>query len=366
MKILQMADTSLTEAEINAAIKVLRSGQFRQGPESDMFEKEFAAKVGAKHAVTSANGSTALQIAYMTFLKPGDEVIVPSFTFIATASMVAMAGGKPVFCDVDPDTFILDLKDAERKVTAKTRAISPVHLFGNPLDADEVNAFAKKHNLKVVWDAAQAHGATFKGRDVGSFGDFVSYSFYPTKNLFVGEGGMTCCADPEQDNILRHLRSHGQTGKYIHTLLGHNFRMTDVEATVGREQLKRLDGMLATRRRNAEILNSGFAGIPGISPQKITTGGVSAWHQYCALIDKERLGIDRDTLMARLKDKGVSTGVHYPRGLHQQPIFEDMYGKSTLPVTESLTERIVALPVHHGLSVEDAERIAQAVRESVG
>lgn len=365
MKIIQIADTNLSESEINAAIKVLRSGQFRQGPESDMFEKDFAKKVGAKHAVTSANGSTALHLAYMTFLKPGDEVLVPSFTFIATASMVAMAGGKPVFCDVDPETFLLDLKDAERKVTARTSAISPVHLFGNPCDVDAVGAFAKKHNLKVVWDAAQAHGATFKGRDVGSFGDFVGYSFYPTKNLFVGEGGMTCCADSEADTMMRHLRSHGQTGKYIHTILGHNFRMTDVEAAIGREQLKRLDEMLSTRRRNAEILNKGFAKIPGVAPQKITQGGVSVWHQYCALVDKEKLGIDRDTLMARLKDKGITTGVHYPRGLHQQPIFEDMYGKSTLPVTESLTERIIALPVHHALSAEDAERIVQAVRESV-
>jgi perosamine synthetase len=359
-----MADTNLTESEINAAIKVLRSGQLRQGPESDMFEKEFAKKVGAKHAATSANGSTSLHLAYMTFLKPGDEVLVPSFTFIATASMVAMAGGRPVFCDVDPETFLIDLKDAGRKVTDKTRAISPVHLFGNPCDADEVGAFAQKHNLTVVWDAAQAHGATFKGMDVGSFGDFVSYSFYPTKNLFVGEGGMTCCGDPERDNMMRHLRSHGQTGKYIHTMLGHNFRMTDVEAAVGREQLNRLDSMLLARRRNAGILNSAFSGIPGVTPQKTTPGGVNAWHQYCALIDGAKLGIDRGTLMARLKDKGIVTGVHYPRGLHQQPVFERMYGKMSLPVTESLTERIMALPVHHGMSVEDAERIVSAVKES--
>ena len=365
MKIIQLADTALTDDEINAAIRVLRSGQFRQGPECEMFEIEFAMEVGARHAVTSANGSTALQIAYMTFLKPGDEVLVPSFTFIATASMVSMAGGRPVFCDVDPETFLIDIKDAARKVTAKTRAISPVHLFGNPCDADEVGAFAKQHSLTVVWDAAQAHGARFNGRDVGSFGDFVSYSFYPTKNLFVGEGGMTCCGDPERDNLMRHLRNHGQTGKYIHTLLGHNFRMTDVEAAIGREQLKRLDNMIATRKRNAEILNAGFERIPGVIPQKVTRGGVCVWHQYCALVDKEKLGIDRDTLMARLKDKGIATGVHYPRGLHQQPIFEDMYGKMSLPVTESLTERIVALPVHHGLSVEDVERIVSAVKQSV-
>lgn len=365
MKTIQMADTSLTENEINAAVRVLRSGQIRQGAECEGFEKEFAERTGARFAVTSANGSTALHLAYMTFLKPGDEVLVPSFTFIATASMVVMAGGKPIFCDVDPETFLIDLNDAERKITPKTRAISPVHLFGNPCDTNAVKAFADKHGLKVVWDSAQAHGATFDGMDVGSFADFVCYSFYPTKNLFTGEGGMTLCGDQKQADAMRLLKSHGQSGKYIHTMIGHNFRMTDVEAAIGREQLKRLDTMLAARRRNARIMNDGLARISGITPQKVTAGGVSAWHQYCALIDRKKLGIDRDTLMARLKDKGVMTGVHYPRGLHQQPIFEEMYGKQNLPVTESLSERIMALPVHHGLSVDDAERVVSAVRESV-
>lgn len=365
MKNIQIADTSLTENEINAAMRVLRSGRLRQDAESDAFEKEFAGKTGAKHAVTSANGSTALHLAYMTFLKPGDEVLVPAFTFIATASMVVMAGGKPVFCDVDPETFLLDLKDAERKITPKTRAISPVHLFGNPLDREAVMSLAKRRGLIVVWDAAQAHGATFKGADVGSFDGFTCYSFYPTKNMFTGEGGMTCCGDPAQAEAMRYLRSHGQTGKYIHAILGHNFRMTDVEAAIGREQLKRLDGMLATRRRNAEILNGGLAGLSGVTPQKVTPGGVSAWHQYCVLIDKDKLGVDRDTLSARLKERGVATGVHYPKGLHQQPIFERMYGKMSLPVTESLAERILALPVHHGLSEADARNVVKAVKESV-
>ena len=182
-----MAEIKLTEEEIAAAVKVLRSGFLRQGQECDSFEQEFAQKVGAKYAVTSASGTAALHLAYMTFLQPGEEVLVPSFTFIATGSMVTMAGGKPVFCDVDSETFLIDLEDAEKKITDRTRAIAPVHLFGNVCDVGAIQALAKKHDLVVVWDAAQAHGARYKGRDVGAFSDFVCYSFYPSKNMFVGE-----------------------------------------------------------------------------------------------------------------------------------------------------------------------------------
>jgi perosamine synthetase len=357
-----MAEIKLTEAEIEAAVRVLRSGALRQGKECDAFEQEFAAKVGARYAVTSANGSAALHLAYLACLAPGDEVLVPSFTFMATASMVTMTGGRPVFCDVDPRTFLLDLKDAAGKVTSRTRAIAPVHLFGNACDVDAFQAFAQKHNLLIIWDAAQAHGATYRGRDVGSFGDFVCYSFYPSKNMFVGEGGMTCTDNPEFDKKIRYMRTHGQTGKYLHIMLGLNYRMTDVEAAIGREQLQRLDAMLAIRRRNADLLNRGLAAVPGIQPQHITANAESAWHQYCILVEPEGFGKDRNTLAQRLKEHGIATEVHYPRGLHQQPIFEELYGKFPLPHTEYLAEHILALPVHHGLSPDDVTRIVEAVK----
>lgn len=361
MKILSMAEIKLKEEEVQAAVRVLRSGALRQGKESDTFEQEFAEKVGAKYAVTSANGSAALQLAYMAFLKPGDEVLVPSFTFIATGSMVLMAGGVPVFCDVDHETFLIDLDDAERRVTPRTRAIAPVHLFGNACDVKAVKDFSEKHELIVVWDAAQAHGAHFKGQDVGCFGDFVCYSFYPSKNMFVGEGGMTCTDNAEYAHKVRFMRTHGQTGKYLHTMLGLNYRMTDVEAAIGREQLKRLDDMLALRRRNAAILNKGFSDLPGINPQKITSDCEHAWHQYCVVVEPETFGCNRDVLAKRLKDRGISSGVHYPRGLHQQPVFSEMYGERKLPITEYLASHILALPVHHGLSEEDASRIVETV-----
>ena len=361
MKKIDIAEIKLTENEIEAAVRVLRSGSLRQGKECEAFEKEFAKKSGAKHAVTSANGSTTLHLAYMAFLKPGDEVLVPSFTFVATGSIVAIAGGKPVFCDVDPYTFLIDLNDAEQKITPHTRAISPVHLFGNSCDMDSIVEFAKKHNLIIVWDAAQAHGASFRGNDVGSYGDFASYSFYPSKNMFVGEGGIICTDNQEYDYKMRYMRSHGQTGKYVHTMLGHNFRMTDVEAAIGREQLKRLDNMLAIRRRNAKLLNAGIADISGIRPQKITPDSDHAWHQYCIIVDEKAYGCNRDKLASRLIEKGIATGVHYPRGLHQQPIFEELYGKISLPNTEYLAKNILAIPVHHGLMESDINYVIDAV-----
>ena len=365
-KSIGIAEIKLTEAEIQAAVQVLRSGALRQGKESDAFEQEFAAKTGAKYAVTSANGSAALHLAYLAFLRPGDEVLVPSFTFIATASMVTLTGGKPVFCDVDQETFLLDLEDAEAKVTSRTRAIAPVHLFGNACDVEAVQSFAAKHNLVIVWDAAQAHGARYEGQDVGSIGDFVCYSFYPSKNMFVGEGGMTCTDNQDYERKMRLMRTHGQSGKYLHTMLGLNYRMTDVESAIGREQLKRLDDMLVIRRRNAAILNEGFAEVAGILPQKITPNSEPAWHQYCVLVDPTEFGCDRDTLAQRLKEKGVATGVHYPRGLHQQPIFEELYGKFKLPHTEYVAQHILALPVHHGLSPEEVMWVVESVRDDQG
>jgi perosamine synthetase len=364
MKNIGMAEIKLTEKEIEAAVQVLRSGALRQGKECDAFEQEFAAKVGAKFAVTSANGSAALHLAYLAFLQPGDEVLVPSFTFMATASMVTMSGGQPIFCEVDPQTFLLDLEDAAKKVSPRTRAISPVHLFGNACDIDAVQAFARKHNLVIVWDAAQAHGAEYRGKDVGSFGDFAAYSFYPSKNMFVGEGGMTCTDNDEYAPKLRYLRTHGQTGQYLHTMLGLNYRMTDVEAAIGREQLKRLDDMLAIRRRNGKMLNEGLAGLPGIGLQRITPNSEPAWHQYCVVVEPETFGCDRNSLAQRLDEKGIATAVHYPRGLHQQPIFEKLYGKSRLPHTEDLARKILALPVHHGLSEEQVKFIIAAVQTS--
>jgi len=362
---IDMAEIKLTDKEIEAAVAVLRSGALRQGKQCDLFEEEFAQKTGAKHAVTSSNGSASLHLAYMAFLEPGDEVLVPSFTFIATGSMVRAAGGRPVFCDVDPKTYLLDLRDAETRLTDRTRAISPVHLFGNCCDIELFQSFARQHDLKIIWDAAQAHGAAYKASDVGAFGDFVAYSFYPSKNMFIGEGGVTLTDDADMAYRMRHMRSHGQTGKYYHTMHGLNYRMTDVEAAIARAQLERLDAMLEVRRRNFAILQEMLTPIPGIVPQQATAGTAHAVHQFCITVDPTKLAMDRDELAEMLKTRGISTGVHYPRGLHQQPVFVEEYGPMRLPVTEQLVRTILALPVHHGMTEEDARYVGKTVQESV-
>ena len=181
--------------------------------------------------------------------------------------------------------------------------------------------------------------------------------------MFVGEGGMTCTDNEGYAKLLRDLRSHGQTGKYYHTLMGLNYRMTDVEAAIGREQLKRLDDMLAIRRRNAEILNNSLGDIKGIQLQKVSDDSIHAWHQYCFVVDPDIFGCNRDTLATKLKEKNIATGVHYPRGLHQQPVFQELYGKQSLPITEKLADNIIAIPVHHGLTVEDCQYITKTIED---
>lgn len=359
---IQMACIKLDESEVEAATNVLRSGALRQGKECEAFEEEFCNYSGAMYGVTNSNGSAALHLAYMTFLEPGDEVLVPSFTFIATGSMVSAAGGVPVFCDVDPDSYLIDLKDARKKITSKTRGIAPVHLFGNVVDIDSIKRFSQEFNLKVVWDAAQAHGAKYKGKGIGAFGDFVTYSFYPSKNMFVGEGGITLTNDSEMAYKMKHQRSHGQTGKYLHTMFGLNYRMTDVEAAIGRQQLKRLDDMLSVRSRNARILNETIVDIPWLSAQSVSDDVDHAWHQFCCVIDEQKAGFSRDEFQTELKNAGIATGVHYPRGLHQQPVFIEQYGEMELPVTEALTQSIVALPVHHGLSEYQMKTISDKIK----
>ena len=358
---IQMADTHLTEEEIQAAVKVLRSGALRQGPECDAFEHEFASIVGAKYAVSCANGSAALHLAYAAILEPGDEVLVPSFTFFATASMVIQSGMKPVICDVDPESYLIDLKDAERRLTPRTRAIVPVHLFGNACDVDEIRDFAKAHRLKIIWDAAQAQGTLWKGRDIGGLEEAVCYSFYPTKNLFVGEGGMITTPDQDIAHRMRFLRTHGQTAKYTHTMVGWNYRMTDVEAAIGRAQLKRLSAMLAARRRNAEVLTVGLSAIKGLTLQSVTGHSTHSWHQFCLVVDHAAFGMSRGGLMEHLKQAGVATAVHYPRAVHQQPVIEKLYGKQQLSVSEELTRTIIALPVHHALSEAEVHKIVNAI-----
>lgn len=365
MREIAIADTQLTEPEIEAAVAVLRSGALRQGKVCAEFEMAFARWVGAEHAMTCSNGSTALHLAYEAVLNVGDEVLVPSFTFIATASMVNAAGGTPIFCDVSRDTQLIDLDDAESRITERTRAIAPVHLFGNAVDVDAVLAFAGRHDLAVIWDAAQAHGTLWDGGDVGAAPGITTWSFYPTKTMFTGEGGMVCTHDSALDAKMRLNRSHGVAGRYNHVSLGLNCRMTDVEAAIGLAQMEIIDARLRTRRHNGAQLSEALSGTP-LSPQQPTTRAQHSYHQFCATLDSDAAGLSREEFMQRLGEKGIASGIHYPRGVHQQPVYEEMYGKTSLQVTEDLAECILALPVHHALSQDDLDYMCESIVELVG
>ncbi len=357
-----LAKVRLTDEEIAAAVEVLRSGALRQGPVAAALEEAFARAVGARYALAVSSGTAALHLLYLEYLRPGDEVLVPTFTFIATASMAAVAGARPVFCEVDGRTFNLDPADARRRLTSRTRALAPVHLFGNPCDVAALTALAQEFNLTVIWDAAQAHGTGYQGRDIGGLDLAVAYSFYPTKNLFVGEGGMITTNDAGLYERLKLTRSHGEAGRYVHTCLGFNYRLTDVEAAIGLKQLERLPELVARRRGNAAYLTTHLKELPQILTPVEQPGGAHSYNQYCVLLNLKALKCSRDEFAAYLGEQGVGSGVHYPRCLHQQPVFREAYGEVSLPVAEGLATRILALPVHPWLTPEELEQIVDAVR----
>ena len=334
-----------------------------QGKRVEEFERAFAEKVGARFAVCVSSGTAALHVAYLALIKPGDEVLVPTFTHISTASMVHYAGGTPVFCDICPRTFTIDVEEIKRKISKKTAAIAPVHLFGNSCRIDEIIDIASEYNLKIVWDAAQAHSTQYFGKDVGSFDDVVCYSFYPTKNMITGEGGIITTNSEEIYQNCKLLRSHGQGKKYYHTQFGLNYRMTEVEAVIGIEQLKKLDFFIERRRKNAEYITTRLSGIEGILLPFVEEGILHSFHQYCILLDLAAFKCSRDEFLQALMQEGVETGVHYPRPVHKQPVFEHLLGDISLPVSEDVSKRIFSLPVHPYLSGEDLERIVKGVEK---
>ncbi len=287
-KTIPIGEVRLDEDDIEAVVAVLRTGNLRQGAVTAEFEREFAAFTGAKHAVAVSSGTAALHLAYLVTLQPGDEVLVPSFTFFATASMVVAAGGKPIFCDVDADTFGLSVEEAEKRRTERTKAVAPVHLFGAAADVSGIQELAGRHDWAIVWDAAQAHGTTYGGQDVGSLPGLTCYSFYPSKNMTTGEGGMITTDDADLATQLRLLRSQGAGKKYVHTVIGYNLRLTDFQAALGLAQLRKLPTWLETRRRNAAILLEAVAEVPFLAPQKVEPGSQHAYHQFSVVVDPAR------------------------------------------------------------------------------
>ncbi|MGH2345924.1 MAG: DegT/DnrJ/EryC1/StrS family aminotransferase, partial [Chloroflexota bacterium] len=286
---------------------------------------------------------------------PGDEVITSPFTFIASANAALYVGAMPVFADIDPRTYNINPADVAAKITSRTRAILPVHLYGNPADMQALCAIAERHGLHMIEDAAQAASAAINGKPVGTFG-LGNFSLYPTKNITSVEGGMLTTDNEDLAERVRRLRSHGQSERYRHEILGYNLRMTDIHAAVGLAQLHRLAEFTGKRRANARYLDEGLSGaleIPYVAP-----GYTHVYHQYTVRIPNGR----RDAVAAGLRERGVGTGVHYPLCVHQQPLYVERGYHDSLPEAEKAAREVLCLPVHPALTEQDLETIVREVR----
>lgn len=352
-----IAKPLMGKEEVDAVTEVLRSGMIAQGPKVEEFELAFSEYTGCEHGVAVNSGTAALHIALLANgIEKGDEVITSPFSFIATANSILYTGAKPVFADIESDTYNIDPERIQEKITPKTRAILPVHLYGHPADMKAIMEIADDNKLIVIEDACQSHGAECLGKKVGSFGT-GAFSFYPTKNMTTSEGGMLTTDDKEIAEKAKMIRAHGSKVRYLHEMLGFNLRMTDIAAAIGLVQLGKLDGFTATRQKNAEILSAGLKGISGIMPPVIRTGCTHVFHQYTVRAEK------RDQLATFLKEKEIGTGVHYPISIHKQPFYMELGYRDSLPVAEKAADEVLSLPVHPALSRTDLQEIIDATKE---
>ncbi|ELY49491.1 DegT/DnrJ/EryC1/StrS family aminotransferase [Natronorubrum sulfidifaciens] len=360
---------SIAAPDIGAEAKqrvqsVLESGMLADGPEVRAFESSFAAYCGAERGVATSNGTTALHAALEAVgLEDGDAVITSPFSFVASANAIRLAGGTPVFADIDPETYTIDRAAVERILADRDdiAGLVPVHLYGLAADMDALRSIADDHDLFIVEDACQAHGAAIDGDRVGSLGDAACFSFYPTKNMTTGEGGIiTTDRDDVADraaSFVNHGRDVGDGGSYDHVDLGHNYRLTSLAAAIGRAQLERLPEFNRARRANAMYYNEELESLPLETPTE-PDGYRHVYHQYTVRTD------DRDALAATLEDHGVDTGVYYGTPIHQQPAYETVStAAATLPNAERASETVLSLPVHPDLSERDRRIVVEAVRD---
>jgi UDP-2-acetamido-2-deoxy-ribo-hexuluronate aminotransferase len=348
---------------INARIqKVLDHGQFILGPEVAELEERLAAYVGAKHCVTCGSGTDALQIALMALgLKPGDEVVTCPFTFVATAEMIVLLGGKPVFVDVEADTCNIDASKLAAAITPRTRAIMPVSLYGQPADMDEINAIAAQHGVPVIEDAAQSFGATYQGRKSCGLSTIGCTSFFPSKPLgCYGEGGALFTDDDSLATAMREIRHHGQERRYHHTRLGVNGRLDTIQCAVLLAKLERFGWEIERRLSIGGRYDELLAGLaPAVRPVEVRPDRTSVYAQYTIVCD------DRDALAKALGREGIPTAVHYPVALHQQPAYAALFKGEAYPVSEQLGRAVLSLPMHPYLDEVTQTRIAQTVRASL-
>ncbi len=354
-----IAKPLLGDEERDAVWTVMQSGQVAQGPVVAEFERAFAQMCGVRYAIATSSGTTALHLALLAHgIGPGHEVITSPFTFIASANSILHTGARPVFVDVEEDTFNLDATQIEAAITPRTKALMPIHLFGLPCDMGAIMDIAARHGLAVIEDACQAHGATYAGQAAGSFGTGC-FSFYATKNITTAEGGMITTNDEAIAERARLLRNHGMRQRYYHEELGYNFRMTDLQAAIGLVQLRKLAQFNAARIRHATLLSERLADV--VTIPTVPPGRQHVFHQYTV-----RIAHDRDGVAAKLNAAGVGTGIFYPVPVHQQaPYLALGYGNHRFPVAERLSREVLSLPVHPALTPVDLETIVREVRRAL-
>jgi perosamine synthetase len=359
-----IAKPNFGKEEVIAVKEVLESGLLASGPRTKSFEKEFAEYIGVKHAVAVANGTIALDVALKLLnLSPGDEVITSAFSFIASGNCILFQRAKPVFADIDPRTYNIDPSDVADKITANTKALIPVHMFGQPAKMDALKEIAEDKGIALVEDAAQAHGAKYKGQKTGSLGKMGCFSFYATKNMTVGEGGMITTNDPKLAEKARLLINHGQSRKYHHDTLGYNYRITELCAAIGSVQLQKLDRFNDKRRENAKLLTQGICKLHGLSEPYVDNCVKHVFHQYVVRVE-EGFPRDRDELVGYLNGKDIGVAVHYPLPIYRQPLYLKLGYKGTnCPNTEEACRRVLSLPVHPLVDKEDIEYVLKVIKD---
>lgn len=372
------AQFEIIAPEIRAAVEaVLTAQQFVLGPQVEALEREIAEACGVRYGVGLASGTEALELGlHACGVKAGDEVIVPAFTFIATGSAVSALGARPVFADIEPATFNLDPDQIEARITARTRAILVVHLFGLAADMDPILAIAEKHGIPVIEDNAQSFGATYHGRKTGSMGRLGCLSFYPSKNLGAyGDAGMIVTSDEKLAARLRTLRNHGQTGQYLSTERGWNSRLDELQAAILRVKLRHLADWTATRLAHARLYDSLLGDLPGIVLPRVPPGRDHVYYLYTIRVEGRSIGYTRandrgnevrsDLIQQRLKERGVASMVYYPVPLHLQPLYALLGGKpGELRVSERAAREVLSIPIYPELTREQIERVAQEVRKA--
>jgi len=356
---------SMDEEEVQAVLEVMRKGPVTNalgaGPKVLEFEKMFAEFAGVKHAVAVNTGTAALHAAVMAVgVGRDDEVIVPSFTFVATAEAVVLAGAKPVFTDIDPETYTLSPEAVKKAITKKTKAILPVDLYGFSADMKPLREIATKHGLGLVEDAAQAHGATYAGKPAGSFSDAACWSLYASKNMMTGEGGVVTTNDDKIDEKLRMIRTHGEKAKYASEMLGSNYRMPELEAAIGIVQMKKLPGFVAKRRRNAQQLTKILSKSNKLVLPYETKTCQHSWYLYTVRL-KDATETERNKLLENLKAKGIGAEAYYVNPINTMPFYRENYGAKTLPETEKAAKQVFSLPVHPAVTEEEIKFIGETV-----